>query len=116
MVQTAPREAGLLPWSTIAMDMIGRTLEVGDRTETLRALTIINLVIHLIEIVHVNNTTSAAVTAHFINMWLARYPKPVSCIHDPGLEFLGWNFQEMLHCRFLVLLYNNKKSTSKCDL
>jgi hypothetical protein len=22
----------------------------------------------------------------------------MSSIHDPGLEFIGWNFQEMLHC------------------
>jgi transposase InsO family protein len=22
----------------------------------------------------------------------------MSCIHDPGSEFIGWNFQEMLHC------------------
>jgi hypothetical protein len=45
----------------------------------------------------VTNKTSAAVTAHFVNVWLARYPKPMSCIHDSGLEFIGWNFQEMLH-------------------
>jgi transposase InsO family protein len=43
--ETAPREAGLLPWSEITMDMIG----------------------------------------------------PMR-VHDPGLEFIGWNFQEMLHC------------------
>jgi transposase InsO family protein len=102
MVQTTPREAGLLLWSTIAVDMIGPTLEVGDRSEKFRALTIIDLVTNLVEIVHVNNTTSAAVTAHFINAWLARYPKPISCVHDPGSEFLGWNFQEMLHCNNIL--------------
>jgi hypothetical protein len=34
----------------------------------------------------------------FVNAWLAHYPKPMSCVHDPGLEFIGRNFQEMLHC------------------
>jgi transposase InsO family protein len=85
------------------MDMIGPwTLEVGDRTEKFSALTIIDLVTNLVEIVLVNNKTTAAVTAHFINAWLARYPKPMSCVHDPGSEFLGWNFQEMLHCNNIV--------------
>jgi transposase InsO family protein len=95
--ETTPREAGLLLWSEIAMDMIGPwTLEVGNRTEKFSALTIINLVTNLIEIVCVNNKTTATV-AHFVNAWLTSYPKPMSCVHDPGSEFLGWNFQEMLH-------------------
>jgi hypothetical protein len=38
-------EAGLLPWSEIAVDMIGPwTLEVSNRTEKFRALTINDLV------------------------------------------------------------------------
>jgi hypothetical protein len=79
------------------VDMIGPwTLEVGNRTEKFSALTIIDLVTNLVEIVRVNNKTTSAVTAHFVNAWLACYPKPMSCVHDPGLEFIGWNFQEML--------------------
>jgi transposase InsO family protein len=94
---TAPREAGLLPWSEIAVDMIGPwTLEVSNRTEKISALTNIDLVTNLVEIVHVNNKTTSAITAH-LNAWLACYPKPMSCVHDPGSEFIGWNFQEMLH-------------------
>jgi hypothetical protein len=59
---------------------------------------IIDLVTNLVELVRVNSKTAAAITAHFVNTWLACYPKPMSCVHDPGLEFIGWNFQEMLHC------------------
>jgi len=29
-------------------------------------------------------------------MWLARYPKPTSCVFDQGGEFTGWAFQHML--------------------
>jgi hypothetical protein len=59
--ETAPREAGLLLWSEVAMDMIGPwTIEVGDRTEKFSTLTIIDLVTNLVEIVHVTNKTSAA--------------------------------------------------------
>jgi transposase InsO family protein len=32
----------------------------------------------------------------FINTWLARYPKPTTCIYDQGSEFIGWAFQHML--------------------
>jgi transposase InsO family protein len=96
--ETAPREAGLLPWSEIAVDMIGPwTLEVGNRTEKFSTLTIINLVTNLVEIFHVNNKTASAITAHFVNVWLTHYPKPISCVHDPGSDFIQWNFQETLH-------------------
>jgi hypothetical protein len=41
--ETAPQEAGLLPWSEIAVDMIGpSTLEVSNIKEKFNALTIIN--------------------------------------------------------------------------
>jgi hypothetical protein len=87
---TAPRKAGLLPWSEIAVDMIGPwILAVSNRNEKFSALTIINLVTNLVEIVCVSNKTSSAVTVHFVNAWLACYPKPISCVHDPGLEFIG---------------------------
>jgi hypothetical protein len=74
----------------VAVDMIGPwTLEVGDRKEKFSALTIIDLVTNLMEIVRVNNKTTAAITAHFVNTWLACYPKPMSFVHDPGSEFIG---------------------------
>jgi transposase InsO family protein len=80
------------------MDMIGPwTLEVSNRNKKFSALTIIDLVTNLVEIVCVNNKTSSAMTAHFVNAWLACFPKPISSVHDPGLEFIGWNFQEILH-------------------
>jgi hypothetical protein len=61
------------------VDMIGPwTLEVGDRNVKFIALTIIDLVTNLVEIVCVNNKMSSAVTAHFVNVWLACYPKPIS--------------------------------------
>jgi hypothetical protein len=76
--ETGPREAGLLPWSEVAVDMIGPwTLEVGDRTEKFSAHKIIDLVMNLVEIGHVNNNTTSAVTAHLVNAWLTCYPKPI---------------------------------------
>jgi hypothetical protein len=86
------------------------TLEVSNRTEKFGALTIINLVMNLVEIVRVNNKTTSAVTAHFVNVWLACYPKPISCVHGPGSEFIGWNFQEMLHHNNIQSCCNTTKN------
>jgi uncharacterized protein CbrC (UPF0167 family) len=72
-----PRGAGLLLWSEVTVDMIGPwTIEVGNQTEKFSALMIIDLVTNLVEIVCVTNKISAAITAHFVNAWLAHYPKP----------------------------------------
>jgi hypothetical protein len=95
--ETAPREAGLLPWSEVAVDLIGPwTLEVANQEVTFNALTIIDLVTNLVELVRLDNKTAAHVATKFINTWLARYPKPISCIYDQGPEFYGWAFYNML--------------------
>jgi transposase InsO family protein len=63
---------------------------------TFYALTIIDLVTNLVEITQIDNKTSRHVAVQFINAWLARYPKPVTCVHDQGGEFIGFEFQQML--------------------
>jgi transposase InsO family protein len=35
---------------------------------------------------------------HFENIWLARYPRPLKCIHDQGTKFIGTDFQAVLRC------------------
>jgi hypothetical protein len=40
--------------------------------------------------------TSAHAATVFTNTWLARYPKPTTCIYDQGSKFIGWAFQNML--------------------
>jgi transposase InsO family protein len=88
---------GLLPWSEVAVDLIGPwKLDVANQMVKFHALTIIDLVSNLVEIVRLDNKTSQHTALQFINTWLARYPKPTSCIYDQGSEFTGWAFQEML--------------------
>jgi hypothetical protein len=48
------------------------------------------------EIVQLTNHTSGHAATVFTNTWLARYPKPTTCIYDQGSEFIGWAFQHML--------------------
>jgi hypothetical protein len=71
-------------------------LTIGNKTVEFRALTIIDLVTNLVELVRINSKKSRDVTFAFVNTWLARYPKPVSCIYDQGTEFTGYEFQDML--------------------
>jgi transposase InsO family protein len=95
--ETATREATVLPWRDVAVDLIGPwTLTVGGQKHKFHALTIIDMVTNLVEVVRIDNTTAANVALHFENTWLARYPRPLFCIHDPGSEFLGHDFQFML--------------------
>jgi transposase InsO family protein len=72
------------------------TLSVQNRHERFYVLTIIDMVSNLTEIVQLNNRTSAHAATVFTNTWLARYPKPTTCIYDQGSEFIGWAFQHML--------------------
>jgi hypothetical protein len=54
------------------------------------------LVTNLVEVVRLDNRTSQHTAVQFINTWLARYPKPTSCVYDQGGEFIGYAFQSML--------------------
>mmetsp|Transcript_89531 Transcript_89531/g.175229 ORF Transcript_89531/g.175229 Transcript_89531/m.175229 type:complete len:1053 (-) Transcript_89531:4218-7376(-) len=92
-----PREAEMVPWRQVAVDCIGPwKLTVGSNTISFKALTITDTVTNLTEIVRIDNESSAHVTLHFENTWLARYPRPVHLIYDQGGAFIGYNFQRML--------------------
>jgi hypothetical protein len=63
----------------------------------------IDPVTNLLEVARYSNF-SAKEAAHLFQItWLARYPKPMRCIHDSGPEFAGHDFQ-------FPLLYANIKS------
>ena len=82
------------------------------------ALTIIDMVTNLAELVLLENKTSAHVALQFENTWLARYPRPVHCIYDQGTEFIGYHFQRMLQ-RHLIqghpILAKNPQANSIYD-
>ncbi|MHA7811731.1 MAG: integrase zinc binding domain-containing protein, partial [Marinobacter adhaerens] len=91
------RNAPLIPWNEVQVDLIGPwTLKIqGDPVE-FNALTCIDPVTNLLEIVLIDNKTSEHVAQKFQNVWLARYPRPNRCIHDNGGEFTGIAFRMML--------------------
>lgn len=88
------RHATLMPWDAVAVDLIGPwTITVNGRDIEFNALTCIDPVTNLTELVRINRKTSEHITQKFENLWLARYPKPNRCIHDKGGEFIGHEFQ-----------------------
>ena len=58
-----------------------------------QALTIIDTITNLVELICMDNEIAAYVALCFENAWLAQYPKPTKCIHDQGGEFMGYYFQ-----------------------
>ena len=80
------------------MDLIGPwTLEINNQKHTFSALTIIDMVTNLVEVVRIDNKSAAHVALHFENTWLSRYPRPLHLIYDQGGEFTGYAFQNMLN-------------------
>lgn len=92
-----PRNDVGVPWEEIAVDLIGPwkiQLPLGQLQ--VLALTIVDVTTTLSEVIRIDNRTSAHVTMQFENTWLARYPRPLRCVHDQGPEFVGSPFQTML--------------------
>jgi len=63
---------------------------------TFNALMCINMVTNWVKIIWINNCTVAHVAQKFEDKWLLCYPWPDKCIHDPGPEFTGLAFTNML--------------------
>jgi hypothetical protein len=95
--QLPPREALLAPWDEVAVDLIGPwKITINGQELIFNALTCIDPVTNLSELIRINNRSAAHVAVRFENEWLSRYPRPLCCIHDQGPEFMGADFQRIL--------------------
>ena len=116
---TASRDAPLLPWQEIAIDLIGPwMLSLGNQKIKFSALTIIDVVTNLVEVVRIHNKTAAHVALQFENTWLSRYPRPTCVIHDQGGEFIGHEFQERLRVHNIisrVTTAKNPQANAVCE-
>ena len=71
----APREAPLLPFSEIAVDLIGPwPITVHGKELLFQALTIIDQVTTLTELARIDNKESAHIAWKLEQAWLCRYP------------------------------------------
>eukprot|EP00957_Ditylum_brightwellii_P209044 15360000-Ditylum_brightwellii.AAC.1 len=71
-----PRQASLLPWTEVAVDLIGPwKMKVGNKEIEFSALTCIDPVSNIVEMIRLNNKTAVHVAQQFENAWLSRYPR-----------------------------------------
>jgi hypothetical protein len=89
-----PQEANILFWEEVALDLIGPwTVKVADESYESYALTCIDTVTNFPDAIRIRDKTASHVGIQFENLWLARYPRPVCCVHNRGTEFIGADFQ-----------------------
>jgi hypothetical protein len=84
---------------------------------TIRQITAIDTVTNLVELVRIDDKTSDNVSREYAQCWLARYPWPQRCIHDPGEELTGIEFQTLLEkCNTKDACTSAKKSAIQCNM
>ena len=93
-----PRNETALPFEETGVDLIGPWKVAIPNVGEIQVwcLTMIDIATTLCEIVRIENKTMEHVAMKFENEWLSRYPRPLKVIHDPGAEFTGAYFQQML--------------------
>eukprot|EP00957_Ditylum_brightwellii_P044319 3362573-Ditylum_brightwellii.AAC.1 len=66
-----------MPWDEVAVDLIGPwRMQVNGQEVEFNALTCIDPVTNLVEMIRLDNKTSGHVARQFENIWLARFPRP----------------------------------------
>ena len=93
-----PCQAQLTPCNKVCIDLIGPwTIVINGNICKFNALTCIDPVTNLVEIIQINEKTVHHVRDQFKNVWLSRYPKPNRCVHGNGNEFIAMEFQNLLY-------------------
>ena len=70
-----------------------------------------------LEIIRIDGKDSDHIARKFAQCWLTCYPRPQCCIHDPGGEFTGPEFQTLLqncHIRDVCTTAKNPQSNAVC--
>ena len=87
----------LYPWDKVCVDIICPwTVKINRFECQFRALTCIDFIICLPEVIPVENATLHTAAEAFKDQWLSIYPFPIRCLHENGNELLGPNFVHML--------------------
>jgi hypothetical protein len=110
----------LVPFEKCAVDSIGPwIIQVRDKQYEFNALTVMDMVSNQLELVRIDEKTSAHVARKYAQVWLSRYPWPECCVHDNGGEFVGPEFQFLLQgCRIkdAPTSSKNPQANSICKL
>jgi hypothetical protein len=85
-------EVQSIPFEECVVDLIGPWIaQVHGNPYEFSALTAIDTVTHLVELIRVDDKTSETISGKYAQCWLSHYPWPQRCVHDPGAEFVGPN-------------------------
>ena len=85
------------PWEEVQVDLVGPWMfKFAKWQVNVNAITAIDPFVGMCEISRLKNKSCAHVATKFYQMWLARYPRPLRCIHDNGSEFIAQEFQDTL--------------------
>jgi hypothetical protein len=89
-VQLPAQEATSVPWEQVHVDLIGPwNIKVKGHKKP-------DPVLNLLEVGTVKDKMSEQVTKTFKCLWLSHYPRPRTCVHDRGPEFVAHKFQTVL--------------------
>ncbi len=78
----------------------------------------IDTVSDLVELVRIDDKTSAHIARKYAQVWLTRYPWPARCTHDNGGEFIGPEFQLLLegcHIKDVPTTSKNPQANAICE-
>lgn len=113
------REMRIAPWEEVATDLIGPwKIKIKGKVVEFNALTSIDTATNLVELIRIDNKTSAHIRDKFKQSWLTRYPRPARVVHDKGGEFVGWEFQRLLRSMAIkdaTSTSKNPQSNSICE-
>ncbi len=100
------------------MDLIGPwTVQVCGRPYKIEALTVIDTATNLVKLVRIEKKTLDYIMQKFAQCWLKCYSWPQRCLHDPGGDFIGPDFQTLLqncHIRDVCTTAKNPQSNAVC--
>jgi hypothetical protein len=79
------------------MNLIGPwIIQVRGNLYEFEALTVIDTVTNLVKLIRIDDKRSKTIARKFAQCWLMHYPWPQHCVHDPGTESTGPEFQMLL--------------------
>ena len=113
------RELKEQPFEEVAVDLVGPwKVNIGKKEHTFLALTIIDTVTNLTEVVRVDNKESETIARKFAQTYLSHNPWPQRCVLDHGGEFTGREFQQLLekcHIKDVPTTSRNPTANSICE-
>ena len=86
-----PKEAEIIPWDTLCIDLIGpyQFKRKGKSTLTLWALTMIDPATGWFEVADISTKRADIIANVLEQSWLTRYPWPTKVVMDRGTEFMA---------------------------